>query len=181
MIAGAGDDRYDGGSGVDTLDYSRATQGVVVDADSETVSGMGKDRYSSIEKIIGSKFADQFHGSNADDVFDGGAGNDWFRGFAGADVFTGGEGRDTFVWHEEDVARGRKVQGVDRITDFSAGDVLDLRDITNGSSRSVMVTDTKAGSVVSVKIGSTFFDVALLENVHGVTAGSLLADGSLIV
>lgn len=181
MFDGAGDDRYDGGTGVDTLNYSTSTQGIVVDADSETISGMGKDRYSSIEKIIGSKFADRFHGSNGDDVFEGGAGNDWFRGFKGADVFTGGEGRDTFVWHEEDVSRSRKSEGVDRITDFSAGDVLDLSDIANGSSRAVMVTDTKAGSVVSVKMGSTFYDVALLENVHGVTTGSLLADGSLIV
>lgn len=189
LIGGAGDDRYDGGSGYDLLDYSTATRSITVD--DGRVSGMGNDRYSNIEKIVGSSFSDTFLGDRSVDVFDGGAGNDWFRGYKGSDVFTGGEGNDTFVWEERDVVSGWKSQGVDTITDFGAGDRLDLSDITGGflglnwlfgsdPASQVKVTDTAAGSMVSVKVGSSFYDVVMLQNVHGVTAASLLADGQLI-
>jgi serralysin len=180
FIGGLGDDRYDGGTGTDVLDYSSATRAIAVD--DGDVTGMGSDRYSNVEKIIGSKFADTFQGGKNVDTFDGGAGNDWFRGYEGSDIFTGGAGSDTFVWEEKDVVSGKKSQGVDTITDFSAGDRLDLSDITDGFNpvTLVKVTDTAAGSMVSVKVGSAFYDVVLLQSVHGITATSLLADGQLI-
>jgi hypothetical protein len=34
--------------------------------------------------------------------------------------------------------------------------------------------------MVSVKVGSAFYDVVLLQSVHGITTTSLLADGQLI-
>ena len=189
FIDGAGDDRYDGGTGYDVLDYSKATRSVVVD--DGNVSGMGDDRYSNVEKIIGSSFSDSFYGGKAVETFDGGAGNDYFRGYEGSDIFTGGAGNDTFVWREKDVVSGKKSQGVDTITDFGAGDRLDLSEITDGvlglnwlfgvdPASQVQVTDTSAGSMVAVKVGSSFYNVVLLQNVHGVTAASLLADGQLI-
>ena len=189
FIDGAGNDRYDGGSGYDVLDYSQSARAIVVD--DGRVSGQGNDRYSNVEKIIGTAFADTFYGSRSADTFDGGAGNDWFRGYEGSDIFTGGAGNDTFVWHEKDVVSGKKSQGVDIITDFGAGDKLDLSDITSGvlglnwlfgvnPTSQVKVTDTDAGSMVAVKVGSAFYDVVLLQNVHGVTTASLLADGQLI-
>ncbi len=186
---GLGDDRYDGGTGTDVLDYSSATRSIEVD--DGDVTGMGSDRYSNVEKIIGSKFADTFQGGKTVDSFDGGAGNDWFRGYEGSDIFTGGAGSDTFYWSEKDVVSGKKSQGVDTITDFGAGDRLDLSDITDGvlglnnlfgvnPATLVKVTDTAAGSMVSVKVGSAFYDVVLLQSVHGITTTSLLADGQLI-
>lgn len=180
FIGGLGDDRYDGGAGTDVLDYSAATRAITVD--DGDVTGMGRDRYSNVEKIIGSQFADTFQGGRNVDIFDGGAGNDWFRGYEGSDVFTGGAGSDTFVWREKDVVSGKKSQGVDIITDFGAGDRLDLSGITGGSDPAtlVKVTDTAAGSMVSVKVGSAFYDVVLLQSLHGITTTSLLADGQLI-
>jgi len=183
LIDGAGDDSYDGGSGYDVLDYSASTSAISVT--SNRVTGQGNDRYSNLEKVIGSNFADTFNGGRGVDTFDGGAGNDWFRGYAGSDIFTGGAGNDTFHWRESDVVSGRRSQGVDTITDFSAGDILDLSAIVPGSgsqavATNVKITDTSAGSMVSVKVGSAFYDVVLLQNVHGVTAASLFADGQLI-
>lgn len=178
LIDAAGDDRYDGGAGYDVLDYSASTAAISVT--SNRVTGQGNDQYSNIEKVVGSNFADTFNGSRSVNTFDGGAGNDWFRGFQGSDIFTGGAGSDTFVWKESDFVASRKSQGVDTITDFSAGDKLDVRDSTNGILGDVKVTDTTAGSMVSVKVGSVFYDVVLLQNVHGVTTASLLADGQLI-
>ena len=178
FIGGLGDDRYDGGTGTDVLDYSSATRAIAVD--DGDVTGMGSDRYSNVEKIVGSKFADSFQGGKNVDAFDGGAGNDWFRGYEGSDIFSGGAGSDTFVWDEKDVVSGKKSQGVDTITDFGAGDRLDLSDMIDGVLGLVKVTDTAAGSMVSVKVGSSFYDVVLLESVHGITTTSLLADGQLI-
>jgi len=189
LVDGAGNDRYDGGSGYDVLDYSKATRGVTVDTDDGDATGMGNDTFSNVEKIVGSNFNDSFFGDKGVDTFDGGAGNDMFRGYEGSDVFAGGAGRDTFVWQEKDVVSGKKSQGVDSITDFGAGDKLDLSDITDslfgnllGSDPStvIKVTDGAVGSMVAVKVGNTFYDVVVLQNVHGVTAASLIADGQLI-
>jgi Ca2+-binding RTX toxin-like protein len=180
FIGGLGDDRYDGGAGTDVLDYSSATRAIAVD--DGDVTGMGRDRYSNVEKIIGSQFGDTFQGGKSVDIFDGGSGNDWFRGYEGSDIFTGGAGSDTFVWDEKDVVSGKKSQGVDIITDFGAGDRLDLSGITGRSDPEtlVKVTDTAAGSMVSVKVGSVFYDVVLLQSLHGITTTSLLADGQLV-
>jgi Ca2+-binding RTX toxin-like protein len=183
IVAGAGNDRYEGGGGFDTLDYSAASAAITVDAARGTVTGMGSDRFSGIEKVVGTRFDDRFVGSTGADTFVGGAGNDWFRGDQGSDVFTGGEGADTFVWQEKDIVSGKKSQGVDRITDFTAGDVLDLSSVTKGAAASsvIRVTDSAEGSMVAVKVGSSFYNVVLLENVHGATVDSLLSDGLLIV
>jgi Ca2+-binding RTX toxin-like protein len=181
LIGGSGNDAYDGGVGYDVLDYSEATNAVVVN--NGRVTGMGSDRYSNVEKVVGSSFADTFSGSRNVDTFDGGAGNDWFRGFEGSDIFSGGAGADTFVWNERDVVSGKKSQGVDVISDFGQGDRLDLTSFTGTFATDpsqVKVTDTVGGSVVSIKVAGAYYDVVLLQNVHGITASSLAADGQLI-
>ncbi len=189
LIDGAGNDRYDGGVGYDILDYSKATRSVTIDTKDGDVSGMGSDTFSNVEKFVGSDFNDSFYGDKGVDTFDGAAGNDVFRGYEGSDIFTGGAGSDTFVWQEKDVVSGKKSQGVDTITDFGTGDKLDLSDITDtlfnnllgvDPSTLIKVTDGAAGSMVSVKVGNAFYDVAVLQNVHGITAASLIADGQLI-
>lgn len=60
------------------------------------------------------------------DTLDGGAGNDVLVGGLGVDVMTGGAGDDAFRWDLDDLWES-PVSGVDRITDFGQGDVLDLR------------------------------------------------------
>ncbi len=117
LIGGAGDDILDGGADFDRVDYSSSTGGVNVNlATGIGLDGMGgTDTLISIERVIGSQFADiltgsanddSFTGEGGDDVIDGGAGNDfvWYGG-AGAGivvdlqsgVVTGGEGNDTLI------------------------------------------------------------------------------------
>ncbi len=183
IIAGEGNDRYDGGTGFDTVDYSGATQAISVDVGRKTVTGMGNDRIDDIEKVVGSTFDDVFFGGKDDDVFVGGDGDDWFRGMEGQDRFTGGAGNDTFVWETRDVVKGKNALGPDTITDLSSGDVLDLSAITRGGSAEsvVRLTETEAGSMLSVKVGSSFIDVVFLEDVHGATASSMVVDGLLLL
>ncbi len=191
FIAGLGNDRYDGGTGYDVLDYSKATRGITVNDGSVSGSGTGSDTYKDVEKVIGTSFNDVFQGGKGNDAFEGGAGNDWFRGFEGSDVFTGGAGADTFMWTLRDFVSGNKSQGVDVITDFDDQDTIDLTGITFGLVRLmswfgmspdglIKATDTAQGTMISMRSGSSFYNVVLLEDVHGVTTRSLLAEGQLI-
>jgi Ca2+-binding RTX toxin-like protein len=186
LLAGAGNDTYRGDSGFDTLDFSEAGNGVVVDISNKTATGFGDDRFSGIERFVGSGFDDVFKGSKDANVVDAGEGSDWIRGMEGADLLSGGAGADTFVWLAKDILVGRNHQGVDRISDFGAGDRLDLSDITKGLRGDrieswVRVEGGAEGSILSVKIGNDFARVAVLEGVHDVTAASLFADGMLLV
>ena len=182
----AGNDVYAGGSGYDTLSYAGATSAINADLSKKIIFGeaSGTDSIygSNMEKIIGTSFADIFKGSSGVDTIDGGAGNDWIRGLGGADILTGGAGNDTFFWEKTDVGSG---MGVDRIKDFSVGDILDFTKLVSLGSKQlsdiVKVQDTSQGLIVSAKIGSAFVQVASLDDVHGKTAAQLFADGQLLV
>jgi Ca2+-binding RTX toxin-like protein len=185
FVAGDGADKYIGGAGFDVLDYSAATRAINVDASKKTVTGYTNDKTDGIEKYIGTSFNDVFKGGSTANYFDGGAGNDSFRGLGGSDVYTGGTGSDTFVWYLKDIISGNKVLGADVITDFGTGDALNLHEFLKAYPGAnintvVLVDDTSVGSVVSVKTSKGFIDLVILENVHGVTASSLLADGMII-
>jgi Ca2+-binding RTX toxin-like protein len=187
IYAGAGNNTYKGGSEFDTLDYSLAGGAIDLDVSKKTAIGWSNDTFDGIERFIGSAFNDTMKGSKNVDILIGGAGNDWIRGMEGADVLTGGAGADTFVWLMKDVMSGNTHLGVDRITDFEYGDILDLKDIAKGAIKNtpidqvVRFTDTAGGSMVSVKVGANYIDVVFLENVQGLTASALHADGLLIV
>ena len=184
FYGGAGDDTISGGSGFDTLDYTKvAAGGVNIDMSKHvaTGSGIGHDTISGIERVVGTNFADVIKGSKDANVIDGGAGKDVIRGLGGADTMTGGLGKDTFVWGLKDVG-----SGIDHITDFGAGDKLDLHELLKGQkfgsiSDVVKVSDAAAGSTVSVKIGTAMVDVAVLDNVHGTSAIELHKAGMILV
>jgi len=102
MIAGNGAEQFDGGDGLDTIDYSRSTAGVDV-VFGKVGGGWGNgDSFVDVEKIIGTAFDDSMamdgadnllegHGGN--DVLNGGGGIDGLYGGAGDDILTGGQGR----------------------------------------------------------------------------------------
>ena len=102
-----GDDVYNGGDGIDTLDFSAITSGVTVDlgngmfgtADSDQ---SGTDSISGFENVIG------------------GAGNDTITANSSVNVMAGLQGLDTFEFNMAGDADG------DHITDFQTGDTIDL-------------------------------------------------------
>ncbi len=79
--ADSADDHYDGQSGLDTLDYSAATQGVVIDLETGIATGVdiGTDIVTSFEQIVGSAQADVFHVGQTALILEGGSGDDVFR------------------------------------------------------------------------------------------------------
>ena len=102
------DDAYDGGQGIDTLDYSAALMTVVIDVVAANASGaeIGTDSVTNFEVIKAGAGADEISGGTAsesifgnggDDVISGGSGNDTLSGGAGNDVIADGEGADCVV------------------------------------------------------------------------------------
>ncbi|MBD2463503.1 Ig-like domain-containing protein [Oscillatoria sp. FACHB-1407] len=94
-----GNDTLFGGKGNDLLD-----------------GGKGNDR------LHGGSGRDLLKGGTDSDRLIGGKGNDILVGGSGNDTLTGNQGRDTFVL--ENLA-----DGVDTITDFRSGDLIDLRSL----------------------------------------------------
>jgi Ca2+-binding RTX toxin-like protein len=160
----------DGGTGIDTADYSASPAGVSINL----ATGIGHggdaegDTLISIEHVIGSAFDDTFQGgtdrgqfiggdgndtgndyltaANGNYTLVGGAGNDTLE-FAGAGhaTFTGGDGADVFTY--------RVSLGTTTVTDFEQGvDHIFLWDNHyNGNVpfESLTITDSAEGAVIS--------------------------------
>lgn len=114
LVGGDGNDTLEGGLGADQLvggngtDYaSYASAGGAVTVNLGGLPGTGEaagDTFSSIENIIGSRFADSLTGNAASNYIFGGAGDDSIAGGGGADWFVGGLGGDTLVGDGDDGA-----------------------------------------------------------------------------
>ncbi|MBY5720068.1 cadherin-like domain-containing protein [Rhizobium leguminosarum] len=106
--ADASDDDYRGEEGLDTIDYSQAAHGVLIDLNTGTATGfdVGQDLIDGFEKVVG------------------GAGNDVVRVGSAAVLIEGGAGDDTF---EFSVPAGESSADlVHQILDFMVGDRIDV-------------------------------------------------------
>lgn len=156
---GSGRDALDGGAGYDTLSFLDAWQGVEVDLALGTAINRGTSYVRGFEAVVGSVYADTIRGSAAadflegaegDDVLVGGDGDDILVGDSGADRLTGGAGNDRFLFSDGD--------GVDRITDFAAGDRIEVFGYAGYQS---IVQD---GNNVRITLSGT--DAIIIENVE---------------
>jgi Ca2+-binding RTX toxin-like protein len=99
LNGGVGNDSLDGGAGSDTASYVDASGGVTVGlaiSGAQTVGGgQGVDTLVSIERLIGSSFADTLSGSSAGDTLVGGDGSDTLVGGDGNDFIDPGRGDDS--------------------------------------------------------------------------------------
>ena len=103
FISGVGSNEFGGGDGFDTVDYSGVNGGVIVSGSD------GLNRFSSIERIIGSNFGDQLQGVA---VIMGGAGNDTLSAFS---TGLGGTGDD--IYNTSDVG-GQVLEAAGEGTDL---------------------------------------------------------------
>ena len=95
---GSGNDIYEGGEGIDTVDYSDALGAILVDlslvAGRASGADIGTDALSGIEAVISGAGADTITGNGETNYLSGLAGNDTLDGGAGADFLYGGTGND---------------------------------------------------------------------------------------
>ena len=154
-----GNDRIDGGAGADWASYTSAGAGVTVNlatAGPQETGGAGIDTLVSINRLIGSAFADHLSGNASNNIFVGGGGNDLLQGRggddvligqAGADQLTGGTGSNTFVYQS---VSDSTLALRDVITDFGAGDRIDLSaidaDTTSGGNQAFHLDGTTGGA-----------------------------------
>ena len=123
-----GADALIGGPGVDTVDYSSASnRGVNVslgttrtswsDGDGTIDDAVGDD-FSSIENLVGTKFNDWLAGDSGDNRIAGRRGNDWIFGGGAQDTLFGGRGGDnlfgygalTDLWYRDLHVFGSKLR-----------------------------------------------------------------------
>jgi Ca2+-binding RTX toxin-like protein len=102
LYAGSGNNVLDGSTGTDTVSYAygvTGTTGVSVNlskTSAQATGGSGTDTLLSIEKLIGSAYADKLTGNTVANRLTGNGGNDTLDGGAGIDTLSGGDGSDTY-------------------------------------------------------------------------------------
>ena len=118
--SGAGSDSLLGGSGNDTM-YAGS-------GDDYLSGGAGADSLrgdAGNDTVLGGSGNDSLYGQDGDDYLVGGSGADLLMGGAGNDTLFGGSGGDVFAF---DSGFGRDV-----ISDFGAGDQINLASNLNGT------------------------------------------------
>jgi Ca2+-binding RTX toxin-like protein len=127
---GRGDDTYVGGAGIDTVIYSSALDfslTVNLSTGDASGSGIGLDRISGIENVVGGAMSDIITGSAAANRLDGGGGNDTLRG---------GAGNDTYITKGGDTITEKANQGTDTVqssVSFTLGANLENLVLTGSS------------------------------------------------
>lgn len=96
VIAAAADgrDSYDGGDGIDTIDFSAFTTAVNLTL-KEGATTYATDTIENVENVIGGSAADKLTGNSLANLLTGNAGDDTLKGMAGDDTLAGGDGNDT--------------------------------------------------------------------------------------
>ena len=162
-------DFVNGGTGNDTIDYSRSEVGVDItltdplNARSASGGTVTADFSTSTPNALTGTPITFHHtqtvaeltsienatGSSHNDVLVGNSGNNVLNGGGGRDILTGGDGNDTFVFsHQSDspavpIAAGF-IGSLDLITDFTPGqDHIDLRGLVNDTSGHVPLDFTE--------------------------------------
>ncbi len=172
LKGGLGDDILTGGDGDDTLTGGTASPGADADfllmnpgsSDDDTLDGGAGD-----DTLAGGAGNDTLYGGDGDDTVDGGVGNDRLEGGRGADRLTGSRGADSLHGGSgQDVFAFAVGDGADYISDFEAGDIIEIAGVPGGFGD--LVIEQKGFSTV-IRYGDG--DTIKLE---GVTAASLGAD-----
>ena len=96
-LPGLSEETFDGGTGVDTLDFSASTGVILALDDSRPATGWADgDIYLNVDNILGSRTGvDRLTGNGLNNRLVGAGGNDLLFGIGGNDSLEGGHGTDT--------------------------------------------------------------------------------------
>ena len=97
LIGGVGNDTFNGGAGVDTVSYAGAGAAVhvsLLNSAAQNTVGAGTDTLTSIEKLVGSLYADTLTAGTAGSTLNGGNGGDDLLSGPGSDILNGGGASD---------------------------------------------------------------------------------------
>ncbi len=205
--AGIGNDRVTGDAGRDQIAAGEGNDTVDGGADADTITGGdGLDSLSGSggdDSLAGDAGNDTLDGGDGNDTLSGGAGSDLLSGGAGNDSVAGGAGDDDLVIGAGDRAEGgdgddefrvnpalagtapitviggELGENMDDPTNGGAGDVLDLRGLTNvvinvtGAESGVATYQNGAGQTVTI----TYSEIErVLVDTNGVVDGTAAGD-----
>jgi Ca2+-binding RTX toxin-like protein len=103
LVGSTGRDQFIGGPGIDTADYSKRLDDLVITLDGKPndgtptvgqTKGEGDNVMSDVEVVIGGFGDDSITGSSKRDILRGGVGDDTLIGNDGDDLLVGGDGAD---------------------------------------------------------------------------------------
>lgn len=176
----AGEDTLSGGSQNDRINGGADNDVISGDDGSDTVNGnKGEDTINGNDgndSLRGGADNDVISGDFGNDVIQGDLGDDTISGGDGIDVLTGGNDNDTFVFVNSNAAYDNDPEGdlylvFDTITDFTAGDLIDLTD--NGVSNDADVAANAVDILTSSStVGSLSDAVAIATGLLTNNAGS---------
>ena len=133
------------------------------------------------DHLEGQSGADRLRGGPGDDRLRGDADDDVLIGGWGDDLLTGGSGADRFVIRHP-------FDGVDRITDFEADDVIDLTRLAAGDldalAAALQLLEDNGHSVLQLQVHSrtdAAVELVVLEGLAGVSLEQLIAAGQIDV
>ena len=207
MTGGIGDDTYSVDSSADKVVESSASGGID-EVDSSITYALG----SNLERLTlglvgnidgtGNSLDNTITGGFGNNVLSGLAGNDTLTDIGGNDLFFGGDGADTLQASEgADTLVGgagsdrfafdaNSLNGLDLISDFTSGDVLDVSDLLTGfdpatsNINDFLQADEGNGST-TIKVdsnggGDHFVAMVVLDGVN-IDVMGLLNNGSLVL
>ncbi len=194
IVAGEADqvaDSYDGGTGIDNLDYSAVLHGTTINLDQGMASSaeIGNDVISGFEILTAGAGNDQILGSGGDDTIYGNAGDDLIEGADGNDILSGGGDNDAMAGGSgEDAVSGGAgddaVKGdLDGAADtYDGGEGTDTMDYS--AALMSVVIDVAAANASGAEIGNdsvTNFEVIRSgegdDRINGGEGGETLAAG----
>ncbi|PWR24180.1 calcium-binding protein [Zavarzinia aquatilis] len=169
LIGGGSKDKLSGGDGFDTASYETAAFAITLNlatpaANSGDAAG---DTFFSIERWVGSAFADVMSGDDAGNRFDGGASGDTLIGQSGDDVLHGDGGDDRLdggLWNDQLFGDA----GDDTLIGAGGADALDGGDGTDtasyaGAASRIALDMNDAGFGRGDAAGDTFVSVEIIE------------------
>lgn len=181
LVGGSGVNVLNGGNGFDTVSYADYGRGVSVHLPNGSTTSSANlltpdaaftfsDSLSSVERVIGSEFADiltagffgaTLIGGGGDDLLIGGAGNDVLIGGAGLDTLVGNAGNDLFFIDTTELSE--TIQDVANVSIYDPNNVDTVR-----------IVDAHDMSGLSV----TYALAENLENLEYTGAGNLTGSGN---
>ena len=179
FYSNASTNRFDGGAGIDTVNYSGSSAAVIIDLGGQTTfDGTANDTLSSIESAIGSSFGDTFYSNAQANRFDGGGGTDTVS-YAGSSraviIDLGGQ----VTW---DGVANDTLSSIENATGSSFGDTFYSNAQANrfdGGGGTDTVSYAGSSTAVTVDlVGQTTFDGAVTDTLSSIenAVGSSLND-----
>lgn len=164
ILYGLGNDRMDGGTGIDTISYENAPNRIEINlTTSQAISTIWPRFYETIlnfENVIGTNFDDKIYGNSKKNILMGGGGNDFFYADAGNDSIDGQDGvYDTLIYRDltTNPIYVDLVAGVSRNADFGTDTVINIEGVDGASGNDVFFGDGHDNFFSGMK-GDDFFD-----------------------